>query len=661
MKPIGQMEQLPIEVLNTIFSFCSVNDRAKCRLVSRVFKEAAEISLRSVTHLNIQPRRDSHPRWPDRIENESPKSYSDEIFLHKPLVDVCVKYTDCKELFFFLGQYCPNLQVVSATSFYLEYEQLVQIASRLQFFHCKDLVIPPHLKDDSESLFTPFQQLKGFQVSDFPQKLDVLFAKYLFKRHRPIFTLQRLSLRDIGLATLELMAQKGISCLSIDLTHNAMVQQIPEALAKCLVDLTVESDPPAHFCRLPLPKLQYLRLRKQQVVAEPNPLFCRKLTPNLKSFEFDGYVDMSMLRPLMAYIHSLEKLQYASLSLFTRDDGEDEQLVDSFPLPPKLTELRVDTMLPFHNFSTTLRRLSMNLFLKERMFEFNFPNLEFFQCESDGAEGIFEVFLQSLSKCCKLVTFRLELKLEERADASQVQSLMDIIQQNPRLSHLQLNLLTPNGPGCNTSSPSKHTVKTVFLRQEHFPSLKRVELKLPYEIVYYPTDSFDRLEMHSVFHSSSKHYVQQMKLTSESLGTDFSLRGTSVIPVFSSQMDKLIHLELDFTLNSQHALSPKSLAQLLQSLSRCSKLVTFRLKLKLKERADASQVQSLIDILQQNPSLTHLQLDLHADGPGCNTRSPPEHTGKIVFLRQEHFPSLKRVKLTNGLFSHGNFSHSCFF
>ena len=573
MKSIGQMEQLPLEVLEKILSFCSINDRAECRLVSRVLKEAAEISLSSVTHLNIQRGPVGRLKWPKRVENESPKSYSDEIFFHKPLVDVRVKYTDSKELFFFLAHYCPDLQVVSASSFELEYEQLVQIASRLQFFHCMDLLIPSALKDDSESLFAPFEQLKGFQVSDFPQKLDVLFAKYLFKRHRPIFTLQRLSLRDIGLATFELMARTGISCLSIDSTHNAMVQQIPEALAGCLVDLTVESNPPAQFCRCPLPKLQYLRLQRQRVVAESNPLFCRQLTPNLKRFEFDGEVDMSRLRQLMSYIHSLEKLQYASLGLeASRAYGNE----DSFPLPPKLTELRVDAILPFRNLSTSLRSLSIirrglffspspwNLLSKERRFEFNFPNLEFFQCESNVPKGMFRVFLQSLSKCCKLVTFRLELKLEERADASQVQSLMDIIQQNPRLSHLQLNLLTPNGPGCNTSSPSKHTVKTVFLRQEHFPSLKRVELKLPYEIVYYPTDSFERLEMASVY--NSEDYLQEMKLTSKSLRTDFSLTAPSVIPVFSSQMDKLVHLDISIR-EPQHALAFHSLASQLHKIN----------------------------------------------------------------------------------------------
>ena len=141
MKPIGQMYQLPLEVLEKILSFCSVNDRAKCRLVSRVFKKAAEISLSSVTHLNIQRGPVGWLKWPKRVENESPKSYCDEIFLHKPLVDVWVKYDVPKELFFFLGQYCPNLQVVSATSFELEYEQLVPIASTLQFFHCIDLFI----------------------------------------------------------------------------------------------------------------------------------------------------------------------------------------------------------------------------------------------------------------------------------------------------------------------------------------------------------------------------------------------------------------------------------------------------------------------------------------------------------------------------------------
>ena len=196
MKPIGQMEQLPIEVLNTIFSFCSVNDRAECRLVSRALKKAAEISLRSVTHLNTEPT--GRSEWPDRVENGIPSSYCDEIFLHKPLVDVRVKYTDCKELFFFLSQYCPNLQVVS--SFSLEYEQLVPIASTLQFFHCMDLLIPSALKDDSESLFAPFEQLKGFQVSK-RSRLYFLFAKYLCQRGRPIFSLEILDKRSIGLAT----------------------------------------------------------------------------------------------------------------------------------------------------------------------------------------------------------------------------------------------------------------------------------------------------------------------------------------------------------------------------------------------------------------------------------------------------------------------------
>ena len=238
------------------------------------------------------------------------------------------------------------------------------------------------------------------------------------------------------------MAQTGISCLSVDFEYDAMVQQIPESLAQCLVDLTVRSNPRAQFCRFPLPKLQYLRLREQRVVAEANPLLCRQLTPNLKSFEFDGCVSMSSLCHLMSYIHSLEKLQYASLSLliFPESDVDEDEQVDSFP--PKLTELRVEAILPFRNFSTSLRSLSIiqrdlfssspwNLLSKERILDFNFPNLEFFQCETDGAEGMFEVFLQSLSKCCKLVTFRLELKLEERADASKVQSLIDILQQNP--------------------------------------------------------------------------------------------------------------------------------------------------------------------------------------------------------------------------------------
>ena len=566
MNSIRQIDELPPEVLKTIFSFCSVNDRAQCRLVSTVFKEAAEISLRSVTHLNIEPAGGSE--WPDRVENGIPSSYSDEIFFNKRPVDVRVWYADSKELFSFLGQYCPNLQVISATSFRLKYQQLVQIAPSLQYFECEHLRIPSALKGDLESLFAPFQQLKGLEVLEF-RILHVVFAKYLYKRGRPIFSLEISDKRSIGLATLELMAQKGISCLSIDSTHNAMVQQIPEAFAKCLVDLTVESDPPAQFCQFPLPKLQYLRVRQQRVPSEPNPLFCQHLTPNLKSFEFEGDVDMSMLRQLMSYIHSLEELQYASLSLFTRND-EDGQLVDSFPLPPKLTELRVNAILPFRNLSTSLRSLSIihrglffspspwNLLSKERMFDFNFPNLELFHCECSGPKGMFEVFLQSLSKCCKLVTFRLELKLEERPDASQVQSLIDILQQNPRLSHLQLDL-HPDGPGKDTRSPPEHRGETVFLRQEHFPSLKRVKLKLLNGIVYYPTDSFDRFKMDSE-DSHSIYCFQRMELTSVSLGVDFSLMGTSVIPVFSSQMDKLVRLELDLSPKPQHALAFHSLA-----------------------------------------------------------------------------------------------------
>ena len=555
MNPNRQMDQLPLEVLEKILSFCSVNDRAKCRLVSKVFKKAAEISLRSVTRLNILRRRDSHSRWPDR--DELPKSYCDEIFLVKPLVDVCVEYRDW-ELFFFLGQYCPNLQVVSATSFSLEYEQLVQIASRLQFFHCIDLRIPSELESDLESLFAPFEQLKGFQVSNFSHELDVLFAKYLRMRERRMFTLKTPDGRIVLKMPLQFMDQAGISCLSIDLTHNALVQQIPEALAECLVDLTVESNPRAQFCRCPLPKLRYLRLRKQRVVAEPNPLFCQQLTPNLKSFEFDGEVNMSMLRQLMSYIHSLDKLQYASLSpLASRDDVNDEQAV-SFPLPPKLTELRVEDSLLFHNFSTSLRCLSVsegqscpnNPISKEAIFDF--PNLELFNCVSRRRPSqLSQQLLQALSGCSKLVTFYLVMFFFELPDDHRVQSLIDILQQNPRLTHLQLDLDT-----------TKNTGKTVFLRQEHFPSLKRVELKLPYRIVYYPTDSFDRLGM-----ASSIYDLQQMKLTSESRPMDFSLTGTSVIPLFSSQMDKLVQLELDLTPEPPHALAFHSIASQLHKIN----------------------------------------------------------------------------------------------
>ena len=576
------MDHLPLEVHVKIFSFLSLNDRVKCRLVSTAFKQAAETSLNSITHLEGQ--NDGRIRWPVRVEDGVATSLTEEKFFSRPFVDARVKCGRVGEstFFTFLATYCPNLRVF-AVDYPCAYEQLIQIAPSIQFFSCEGPLVQNDLLRQPESLFGPFKMLQGFKCSS--SEFSVAFAKYLHMHNRPIFKLYIRSAgqEDIDHETLQSMAQTGISCLNISMSDTSIIQHISESLANCLVDLTIYFNPSDNFCKFTLANLRYLKMKSQYLTAECNPFLCQNLTPNLMSFEYSGSAKMALVHQLLQFIYSLEKLKSATLGLKVEDtsqsEDEDEPVkVVTFALPPNLRELTVDANLPLqvtNNSSRSLRCLRVakkantyvsfpsHPLVKRRMhsFDFHFPNLKLFDCDSERLNSLPLELFQSLSRCSKLVTFHLKLTVVHLPTADEVQSLMDILARNTRLHHLQFILYSTGK--CSDELVGPFSAGTVHFRQKDFPSLKKVKLTLSHKLIYYPTDSFDRLSI--VCYDFNKYgcYFQELKFASHCRDMDYRVEGTSVIVIPTEQMNRLVSLDVRLPCREEHSQAIESF------ISRC--------------------------------------------------------------------------------------------
>ena len=185
------MESLPTELCLRIFSFLDLNDLVSCRLICHSWKQLIDVSLRSVTHLQVKNKHTTED-WLERF-----RTYVHDRFLSQPLTQATIGpefKLKHHPLFDFLEHFCPNLQVLYAPEFRIDYVSLFQISNALIYLRCEWIIMETsylllasmasNLSEDygallsfpfndwlrlSERLFIPFEQLQCFDVMlDYP-------------------------------------------------------------------------------------------------------------------------------------------------------------------------------------------------------------------------------------------------------------------------------------------------------------------------------------------------------------------------------------------------------------------------------------------------------------------------------------------------------------
>lgn len=600
------MNELPLDVHLEILAYLSINERARCRLVSKPLKNSSEFSLRSITHLSVsQMCYDEHRE----IINDSVKTAEEEMigsyvrdnFLSRPFVRGRTNYfwqsDEVDPSFFpFIGKFCPYLKVLRMKGMVISRENLLHISKSIQYFTCYRFVLPTNFerKDISSSFLAPLPLLKGFdEGNDWcdgrKECATNCLARRLLQLNRPIAKIYMTKVKPI-LRLLD--RESGVRCLDIRRKKDApSFYSVSKPLAQSIEDLTVNFVPNNEFCKFALPKLRYLKVINKFDWPPPIEFEGKMISAsNLKGFSFHGNITYGSLLKLLQYFHSLEHLQEIELKATIQSndyhpvDGEKKDI--EFYFPPNLKKLTIARPSSWLRMSygsrvklagcvpESLEYLKIN---ELTIPEFNLSNHEFnlnlkLICGKITREVDSSKLIKYLSKCIKLEI--LELRFTFCPEVEILQSLVDMLLSLPNLDHLKLV----------GDYRAESLSGTIHFRHYKLPSLRRLLLTLPHHIVFYPADVFYSIHFG---HEPTKSLAFENK----TWGMYCQINGKSSEPLFPHKMTRLT--ELDFRADTL----PEYLVSQSSFISQIEKLEIHSEYIEKKEPIDLKNYERLFSHL----------------------------------------------------------------
>lgn len=566
------MDRLPFDAQEEVFALLSINDRANCRLVSSSFKQMAEADLRQITHLKMLPLNDKPlVGWRKKLVRRCKilqPLYIRENFMSKPFVRGLVKCNDGRNgksvdgsFFAFLEKFCPNLKVLEMKRMQVTHENMLHVASSVQFFICDHFDMPLNFQQlGPQGLIGPFAQLQGLTEKrripalDWPEHLlrrksAHFVTKQLLKMHRPIC---KINLRffdettsfdeddplkksdpldennPLDLETIEYLAWGKVKCLDVRNGVTLSPDYFTPSLAQSLLCLTINLLP---LNETSLPNLTYLRMKVDHFAREEQLQSYEQrmpIAPNLRSFSYYGsFMHFPRAAKLFKYVLSLEKLEELHLEMFIPGDEQ----METFVPPPNLKRLtfqlksRTDSPLQLGNESHSLRYLDVS---PMDNLQFDLPNLRQLLCPNVLLHSGPAKLISSLSKCHKLQL--LELAFED-PKIDFLQALIDQICKLTRLDHLSLT----------ETYSTLIRVGTIRFDQTNLPLLRRLSFDSGHKIVFRPSDKFQSLGIASQL---DIHSERGMSLVFKSNKWDryYKMKGKSFQVIFTEPMNHLTHI-----------------------------------------------------------------------------------------------------------------------
>ena len=527
------MDNLPLEVQYKLVSYFSLNDLTHCRLVSHSFKVWAEARMQLITHLKLSsdfPKKVVNYKlrhnWDERIEEEMKESYVQHKFFSKSFVAAKVAsqrwpHRADSSFFLFLGEFCPNLQVLQMNCFTFSREDLALLGPKLEFFTCFDLAFNLSRHIDP-SLLEQLPHLEGFicHRSSFVSDMDPINIA-LLESNRPVYLME--SKGQLEEKTVELLAKGGSKYLHLHTRSAFFLSSLPQSLAESLVELSVNFVPTVTFCPFTLPNLLYLTIDcvREWETIDPDEFVS---APNLKCLTCEGKI---ALKPsyLMSFIHSFKGLKVLCVN-FLNSHSNLTQAELTISLPTYLEKLSFKTNLPLElvdYYSTSLKHLVIE---NIPLFPFVCPKLKVLICRQIALHSVFlSRLLHLLSQCVQLA--KLVLYFECRESAS-LQPLIDLLSGITCLTHLKLSQLA-NGDE-DDSSPG-----SICFDQHKFPSLSSLGLHLPRtKIVLHLDNSFTFFKPNRSKDSLSLQLKGPRK--------NYSVNGSCVKVLCNQQLDKSVEV-----------------------------------------------------------------------------------------------------------------------
>lgn len=506
-----------------------------CRLLSRSFKDSVDSYLRSLTHLRF-----SIARYEKEQEVCIPQrmSYFRDQFCNKAF---CTYFTagfslmDGQKIFYFLGQFCPNLQVLQAQRYEIDYSSLLLLSQSLIYFesllirsHPNDLQLltvssdwtshedelyqlttrNPNWLPLSRRLFKPFENLLAFDIyhDHHKSKIDItffnsfIFADTLIRKNKPVtslmITMHSWTGKSVDRTFCERLAECNLRCLRVEVQGPGQLL-IPQSLADTLVDIififrgtTDEFHPEDKklFAGL-FPKLNYLvidihRIGSWHFETSMTLLAC---APQLRTFHFKGKMSFEVLEQAFDHISHLRELR----SIYFCVTGSAGSGILSVQLPSRLQifTLKYVRHKILNSQLNSLCSLDSSILSK---FHFNSPNLRMIELTLvDQSYAELKSFLQRLPQ---LKSLRIWL----RNKTQRTHSLVNLILKVPTLDQVQF--------GCEERKP---LMGTLVIKQTLFPSVKSFRMFGIMRTQFYPLDIFESLEAspsNISFISQSTHF-----------------------------------------------------------------------------------------------------------------------------------------------------------
>ena len=489
------INHLCLDIHLKICSYLSLTELANCRLVSHSLKLWAEKSLEYITRLHLQVipsqlkddvQEERWVDWDEAVAKHMNESYVQAIFLSKPFVTVQVRGGRSNEVdstfYSFLGKLCPNLQVLRMEDVNFTGENLSLLASKLQFFTCREFCIPQwSLWTTLQFYFGQFPNLQGFSCPNSPRMgLEVFdsFVGYRFQLNRSICRIQTALLNE---ETFELPSREGTKCLYLfrDLSGPPS-PSLPHSLAESLVELTIDFAPTVKFCPFALPNLLYLTVTRRPEwptdVANSDAFVS---APKLRSFIFAGEHNLDQF---INFIQSSQELRILRVD-HSKSNPDLPRKKPSISLPPNVEMLSLRMCQPLELVKHSLTPLKYVAVDQIVPVSLMCPDLKVLICyELFLSPKSQRQLLHSLPKCTKLTKLRIRcLFIHEFVS---LQPLIDSLSDITCLSHLKLSVMHHSPPD------------SIHLKQQKFPSLDTLRLDLPFTDVYlYLASSFTCLQL----------------------------------------------------------------------------------------------------------------------------------------------------------------------
>ena len=612
------MDHLSLEMQLEIYSYLSLNQLAHCRLVSHAFKAWAEAMMRHITHLEVPPPLLKKEEWDVRVR----KKMKEDCYRHtlsKPSVTalprVLIDHAG-SEFYAFLGKFCPNLQVLRTEHLFFSVKDMVLLASKLQFFACKQF---SHGESErtASSLLDQFPNLEGFTYSSLSD-WDLDYVN---------------SIND----TLRQLKGGRIKCLRL-LESSSL--PLPQSLSESLIELSVDCLPTVEFCPFPLPNLRYLTIDTEYKRPAINSTALAS-APNLRYFAWRGSFDVQHLK----YSMNFNQLRVLHLSItFIEYDGHERRPIS---LPTSLEKLTFNvrrSLVCFGHSSTSLKYLVSRGIAS---FSLVCPNLKVLVCDEIELDPTsLTRLVHSLSHSVKLAKVSL-VSSNEIHESVSLQPLIDALSSITGLTHLKLS--------SRNHSPSDGGDGIDF-DQKKFPSLVNLDLNLPgRKIVFHLTDSFTSFKVN--------RYMCSSCLELEVWDKVYSVYGHGIKVVCGKQLDNLAEVTLD---QSRY----RTELRLVQSKDTCHihdshcfplhgktkggsffawlGLVSSRVNSAKTEAGGGGNEEAPLDIILP-PHLKQLDLHLVSSLNSLRLSSPTLRYLSVSHVRQLRLdlPSLREIQLQN--------------